>query len=209
MQVLPAHRDGGRAATPASRDRVTAETLKSPETNIASAPGTSRTSSKRYDGDARSRSPPTTRGVGERRPVGETRPRSGEPFRDVVDFPETRHYVDEVLSQRDGTRAVPGRVRGAAAKRAHAQDRVHRPRTVRAMQSGRERHEQWNDKDCIHYPEPATHNIMVLQDYLMSRSPASGRGRSARLQRDQPRALQALAVSAEGGLGHQEERSAE
>ncbi len=30
--------------------------------------------------------------------------------------------------------------------------------------------DQWNDKDCIHYPEPATHNIMVLQEYLMSRS---------------------------------------
>jgi soluble lytic murein transglycosylase len=82
------------------REPVTAETLTRPELNVLV--GT------RYLGDLIAQYGAADVGlaaynagsVAVDRWLAESR-RSGKGFRDVVDFPETRHYIDEVLAQRE------------------------------------------------------------------------------------------------------------
>jgi len=99
MQVLPstARQVARRAGHPT---KVTVESLKDPELNVFV--GT------RYLADRIAQYGATDVGlaaynagsVAVDRWLAESR-RSGRPFRDVVDFPETRHYIDEVLAQRE------------------------------------------------------------------------------------------------------------
>lgn len=99
MQVLP------ETAAQVARDtglseRVTAETLKRPGTNLRVGTRHLRALIDQYGGTDVALAAYNAGSVAVERWIAEAK-RTGRPFRDVVDFPATRHYVDEVLSQRD------------------------------------------------------------------------------------------------------------
>lgn len=99
MQVMPA------TAREVARDAgisqpVTAEALELPETNLKIGTLYLRTLVRRYGDVGVGLAAYNAGSVAVERWLAESRGR-GEPFREVVDFPETRHYLDEVLAQRE------------------------------------------------------------------------------------------------------------
>jgi soluble lytic murein transglycosylase len=99
MQVLPetaaqVARDAGL------QERVTAETLKRPGTNLRVGTRHLRALLDAYGETDVALAAYNAGSVAVDRWLAEAK-RSGVPFRDVVDFPATRHYVDEVLAQRE------------------------------------------------------------------------------------------------------------
>jgi soluble lytic murein transglycosylase len=99
MQVMPAtarevSRDAG------IREKVTVETLKVPGSNLRIGTLYLRTLTQHYDADDVGLAAYNAGSVAADRWLAEAR-HTGKPFRDVVDFPETRHYLEEVLAQRE------------------------------------------------------------------------------------------------------------
>lgn len=99
MQVMPATaREVARDA--GIREKVSVETLKVPETNLMIGTRYLRTLVRRYGAEDVGLAAYNAGSVAADRWRAESR-RSGKPFREVVDFPETRHYAEEVLAQRE------------------------------------------------------------------------------------------------------------
>ncbi len=99
MQLLPATaaevaHDAGLA------ERVTAETLVRPGTNLRVGTRYLRGLIDQYGETGVALAAYNAGSVAVDRWLA-TAKRDGRPFRDVVDFPATRHYIDEVLAQRE------------------------------------------------------------------------------------------------------------
>ncbi|MDO8914695.1 MAG: lytic transglycosylase domain-containing protein [Coriobacteriia bacterium] len=99
MQVMPATaRQVGREL--GIREKVTIETLKVPESNLRIGTRHLRTLTRHYGEDDVALAAYNAGSVAVDRWLAESR-HTGTPFRDVVDFPATRHYIEEVLAQRE------------------------------------------------------------------------------------------------------------
>jgi soluble lytic murein transglycosylase len=99
MQVMPATaRQVGREL--GIREKVTIETLKVPESNVRLGTRYLRTLTRHYGADDVGLAAYNAGSVAADRWLAESR-HTGTPFRDLVDFPATRHYIDEVLAQRE------------------------------------------------------------------------------------------------------------
>lgn len=99
MQVMPkTAKQVARAA--GYRDAVNAETLKTPELNIFVGTRYLADRIAEYGDTGVGLAAYNAGSVAVDRWLAESR-RSGKDFRDVVDFPETDHYIDEVLAQRE------------------------------------------------------------------------------------------------------------
>lgn len=99
MQVMPATarevaRDLG------IRETVTVESLKVPETNLRIGTRYLRVLTRRYGAGDVGLAAYNAGSVAVDRWLAESR-RTGKPFREILDFPETRHYIEEVLAQRE------------------------------------------------------------------------------------------------------------
>jgi soluble lytic murein transglycosylase len=99
MQLLP--QTAAQVARDTSlKERVTAETLKRPGTNLRVGTRHLRALVDQYGKTDVALAAYNAGSVAVDRWLAEAK-HSGRPFRDVVDFPATRHYIEEVLSQRD------------------------------------------------------------------------------------------------------------
>jgi soluble lytic murein transglycosylase len=99
MQVMPATaRQVGRQLGIAGK--VTTETLAVPETNLRIGTRYLSTLVRHHGADDVGLAAYNAGSVAADRWLAESRS-TGRPFREVVDFPETRHYLEEVLAQRE------------------------------------------------------------------------------------------------------------
>jgi soluble lytic murein transglycosylase len=97
MQVLP--ETGAQVARDTGlRERVTAETLKRPGTNLRVGTRHLRALLDRYGKSDVALAAYNAGSVAVDRWLAEAK-HSGRPFREVIDFPATSYYVDEVLAQ--------------------------------------------------------------------------------------------------------------
>jgi len=99
MQVMPSTaKQVARWA--GDRRKVTSETLTQPELNLFVGTRYLGDLIEKYGADDVGLAAYNAGSVAVDRWLAESR-RSGRPFRDVVDFPETRHYIEQVLAERE------------------------------------------------------------------------------------------------------------